>query len=130
MIDTCISLQEVKELGSVRAAVAARRREAKEEAVKLVEQKLSGTVVEINLVVLSELLDLAAEAQEARERRAARSAAPKTPRASRASFPASEVDQLIAEGLSSPEIVEKLGLPRTHLGPMAARIKRYKEMHP
>jgi len=123
----CLSLQNCTETAQVRAATEGRRRQAKADALRLINEQLSSTVVEIRLDVLSEILELATEAQEAREARARRSAAAKSAKPRTAEGRTEEVDSLIQQGLSAQEIVERLALPRTYLGPIGAKIKRYKE---
>lgn len=125
----CLSLQDCSDIAQIRAATLAKRKTAKEEVTRLVSERLSATIVEIRLDVLSDLLDLAAEGQEARDRRTQRAAARKKlgSNASKSTTLPPAVLELARAGKSPKEIVAELGLPATYIGPIAARLKAARE---
>jgi len=114
----CVSAQGVSSLAQLQAVISSKRAEIKQELM----MRLESTIVEVPMAVLAELMELAHEAQEAREEGARRGTRQPKQIGSRMQSP--DIEKLIAEGLSAREIVEKIGLPRTFIGPLAARIKR------
>jgi len=118
----CLSLQECRDVSQVRAAVTSRVHAIKQEVARLVREQANAVVVEVRLDVLSTLLDLAAEGQALRDRRAQKQRADRPGDARH-----QESAELIAQGLTAHQIVERLGLSRTYIGPIAARIKRFRE---
>ncbi|HRI45416.1 MAG TPA: hypothetical protein PLV39_14760 [Fimbriimonadaceae bacterium] len=125
----CLSLQACTNLDEVRSQTIAKRKAAKEEVARLVSERLSATIVEIRLDVLSDLLNLAAEGQEARDRRTQRAAARKKlgSNASKSTTLPPAVLELARAGKSPKEIVAELGLPATYIGPIGARLKVARE---